>query len=51
MKYIVDIKYCKNIVFTIEVEANNEVEAMEFAYDQFELYTYAEARLNESNID
>ena len=30
------------ILFSVEVEANNEVEAMEFAYDQMEMDTYAE---------
>ena len=48
MKYTVDIKYCGNTLFSVDVEANNEVEAMEFAYDQLELNTYAEAKLNES---
>ena len=49
MKYTVDIKYCGNTLFSVDVEANNEVEAMEFAYDQLELNTYAEAnRIHES---
>ena len=49
MKYNVDIKYNGNTLFSVEVEARNEVEAMEFAYDQMELNTYAEAeRIYES---
>ena len=42
MRYNVDIKYNGNTLFSVEVEANNEVEAMEFAYDQMEMDTYAE---------
>ena len=44
MKYTVDIKLNKKVLYTVEVEANNEVEAMEFAYDMLELDTYAEVR-------
>ena len=42
MKYNVKIKLNKNTIYEVEVEARNEVEAMEFAYDQMELNTYAE---------
>jgi hypothetical protein len=42
MKYNVKIKLNKNTIYEVEVEANNEVEAMEFAYDQMEMDTYAE---------
>jgi len=49
MRYSVDIKLHGNVLYTVEVEAHNEVEAMEFAYDQMELNTYAEAnRIYES---
>jgi hypothetical protein len=44
MKYTVDIKLDEDTIYTVEVEANNEVEAMEFAYDQLELNSYAEVR-------
>jgi hypothetical protein len=42
MKYNVKIKLNKNTIYEVEVEAHNEVEAMEFAYDQMEMDTYAE---------
>jgi hypothetical protein len=42
MKYSVDIKLGNKVLYTVEVEAHNEVEAMEFAYDQMEFNTYAE---------
>ena len=48
MRYSVDIKLHGNTLFSVEVEANNEAEAMEFAYDQMELQTYAEAHRHES---
>jgi len=48
MRYTVDIKLNKNVIYTVEVEAHNEVEAMEFAYDQLELNSYAEVRDDES---
>jgi hypothetical protein len=42
MKYNVKIKLNKETIYEVEVEANNEVEAMEFAYDQLELNSYVE---------
>jgi len=46
MKYTVDIKYDHKVLVTFEVEADNEQQAMEFAYDQFEYYSYCEVRKN-----
>lgn len=46
-RYTVDIKYCGNTLFTVEVIADSKEQAMEFAYDQMELYTHAEVRENE----
>lgn len=42
MKYNVKIKLNKNTIYEVEVEADNENQAMEFAYDQLELNSYAE---------
>ena len=42
MRYNVKIKLNKNTIFEIELEARNEVEAMEFAYEQLEMQSYAE---------
>lgn len=42
MKYNVKIKLNKKTIYEVEVEARNDVEAMEFAYDQMEMDTYAE---------
>jgi hypothetical protein len=42
MKYSVDIKLGNKVLYTVEVEAHNEMEAMCFAYDQMEMDTYAE---------
>ena len=42
MKYNVKIKLNKNTIYEVEVEARNEVEAMEFAYEQLEMQSYAE---------
>ena len=42
MRYTVHIKLNKETLYTVEVEADNEVQAMEFAYDQLELNSYAE---------
>ena len=44
MRYNVQIKLNKEVLYEVEVEANNEMEAMCFAYDQMELNTYAEAK-------
>ena len=45
MKYNVKIKLNKNTIFETEVEACNENQAMEFAYDMLELNSYAEPEL------
>ena len=45
MRYNVDIIYCGNTLFSVEVEANSIEQAREFAYEQMEMYTYAEATL------
>jgi len=42
MKFNVKIKLNKDTIYEVEVEANNEMEAMCFAYDRMELDTYAE---------
>lgn len=42
MKYNVKIKLNKNTIYEVEVEADNEKDAMCFAYDQMEMDTYAE---------
>jgi hypothetical protein len=42
MKYNVKIKLNKNTIYEVEVEAENERDAMCFAYDQMEMDTYAE---------
>ena len=42
MKYTVKIKLDKETIYEVEVEAHNEVEAMEFAYDMLEMNSYAE---------
>lgn len=44
MKYNVQIKLNKKVLYEVEVEADNEVEAMEFAYDMMEHDTYAEVQ-------
>ena len=48
MRYNVKIKFNKKVLYEVEVEANNEVEAMEFAYDMMEMDTYAEPELMEA---
>ena len=42
MRYNVKIKLNKDTIYEVEVEANNEMEAMCFAYDMMEHDTYAE---------
>ena len=42
MKYNVKIKLNKETVYEVEVEACNENQAMEFAYELFEMNSYAE---------
>jgi len=42
MKYNVKIKLDKETIYEVEVEARNENEAMEFAYDMLESDSYAE---------
>lgn len=42
MRYNVKIKLNKNTIYEVEVEADNESDAMCFAYDQMEIDTYAE---------
>ena len=42
MRYNVKIKLNKNTLYEVEVEAHDETEAMEFAYGQMEIDTYAE---------
>ena len=42
MKYNVKIKLNKNTIYEVEVEAFNENQAMEFAYDMLERDSYAE---------
>lgn len=42
MKFNVKIKLDKEVLYEVEVEANNEMEAMCFAYDMMEHDTYAE---------
>lgn len=42
MRYNVKIKLNKKVIFEIELDARNEVEAMEFAYEQLEMQSYAE---------
>ena len=43
-KFLVKIKLGDKVLYDVIVVANNENEAMEFAYDQLELNSYAEAR-------
>ena len=45
MKSNVKIKLNKTVIYEVEVEANNENEAMEFAYDMLERDSYAEPKL------
>ena len=45
MRYNVQIKLNKEVLYEVEVEANNEMEAMCFAYDMMEMDTYAEPTL------
>ena len=47
MKYNVKIKLNKNTIYEVEVDADNENQAMEFAYDQLEMDSYAEPTLAE----
>lgn len=41
-KYNVKIKLDKNIIYEVEVEAWDETQAMEFAYELLEMNSYAE---------
>lgn len=43
-RFLVNIKLGDKVLYDVAVVANNEKEAMEFAYDQLELNSYAEAR-------
>lgn len=45
MKYNVKIKFNKKVLYEVEVEADNEMEAMCSAYDFLEMDTYAEPTL------
>jgi len=40
--YKVNIKIDQSTIYTVKVNANNEEEAMEFAYDMLEHDSYAE---------
>ena len=42
MKYNVKIKFNQTTIYEVEVEADNETDAKEFAYDLMEMNTYAE---------
>ena len=42
MRYNVKIKLNKKVIFEIELDADNENQAMEFAYEQLEMQSYAE---------
>ena len=41
-KYNVKIKLDNKTIYEVEVMANNENQAMEFAYEQLEMNSYAE---------
>lgn len=43
MIYNIDIKINKKVIYSCEVEARDEEQAREFAYDMMEWGTYAEA--------
>lgn len=43
-RFLVKIRLGDKVLYEVIVVARNEKEAMEFAYDQLELNSYAEAR-------
>lgn len=45
MRYNVKIKLGENTIYEVDVEALDEESAMEFAYEQMEMDTYAESTM------